>query len=149
MVTTSGKTAPLPRIRRGDPAWEFRDAEGFRPEPRFAFMFDLLSESPDAYARILEYEKASSDKEDYWRCVLRERAVEIRACAEYGVPYFFCVERTDGNRLLNALGPAERAFSKFEFYDSSFRKADVSGYEFFVRTHAKSGPTLAAALRKA
>lgn len=78
------------------PGWKFRPApDGFVPNPNFVVAFNLFQGDKEEYDKTIEYWNISDNKEDYQRCIHRERCMEIAACRHYGVPYMFIVENRE------------------------------------------------------
>lgn len=97
---------------------------------------------------MVDYEKVSEDPENFNRCMSRERAIEVAACREYGIPYYFIIDVKDKNNRIrvSGLGDALTSFSKYLVVDSQFRPVELTGKTIFLRTHAQDGENVMDAL---
>lgn len=144
----SGKIR-YPEKRTDGPGWEFRVApEWFEPIQDRVVVFNPLGWGYKGYLEMVDYEKVSEDPENFNRCMSRERAIEVAACREYGIPYYFIIDVKDKNNRIrvSGLGDALTSFSKYLVVDSQFRPVELTGKTIFLRTHAQDGENVMDAL---
>ncbi|MFH1188729.1 MAG: hypothetical protein V1652_02690 [bacterium] len=87
----------------------------------------------DNLLRLYRHQNISPDREDYQRCVARERFLEIQACRNRHFSYFYCIDRQGGR--YSFVGGRCRLGESYQLYTDTLEKvSSLDGYTALLRT---------------